>query len=78
MSILQLKIYHFNRLIAAPKETTSLDVLQAKLAVLLEQEKDLAASYDELMNDLQQGKKYMKLYKQMKMYNDSSLVVSSK
>ncbi|MFN3783454.1 MAG: DUF4254 domain-containing protein [Spirosomataceae bacterium] len=78
MSILQLKIYHFNRLIAAPKETTSLDVLQAKLAVLLEQEKDLAASYDEFMNDLQQGKKYMKLYKQMKMYNDFSDVVPSK
>ncbi len=78
MSILQLKIYHFNRLITASKETTSLDVLQAKLAVLFEQEKDLVSSYDELMNDLQQGKKYMKLYKQMKMYNDSSLVVSSK
>ncbi|MFN3588310.1 MAG: DUF4254 domain-containing protein [Spirosomataceae bacterium] len=78
MSILQLKIYHFNELIAAPNVTTPREVLQAKHAILLEQEKDLAISYDELTNDLQKGKKYMKLYKQMKMYNDSSLIAPTK
>ena len=44
-----------------------------KLAVLLEQEKDLTSAIDMLLADMEAGKKYMKVYKQMKMYNDPSL-----
>ena len=78
MSILQLKIYHFEELLAEPAVNVPHSLLEAKLAILVEQEKDLTTSYDELMHDLQMGKKYMKLYKQMKMYNDASLRVSAK
>ena len=46
---------------------------QEKLNVLLEQRKDLSASIDELLEDISSGRKYMKVYKQMKMYNDPSL-----
>ena len=44
-----------------------------KWLVLLEQRKDLSLAIDRLLEDLQTGKKYMKLYKQMKMYNDPAL-----
>jgi len=44
-----------------------------KLGTLLEQRNDLSRALDELIRDIEQGKKYMKVYKQMKMYNDPSL-----
>ncbi len=44
-----------------------------KLSILLEQRKDLSLAIDELLSDIEQGKKYMKVYKQMKMYNDPLL-----
>ena len=43
---------------------------QAKLAVLREQKQDLTGALDTLLTDIAEGRKYMKLYKQMKMYND--------
>ena len=46
---------------------------QQKLAVLLEQKKDLSTAIDQLLTDISEGKKYMKVYKQMKMYNDEEL-----
>lgn len=74
LSILALKIYHMEQ------ETVRTDVNQAhideckqKLNVLLEQRKDLSQSIDELLSDIQSGNKYMKVYKQMKMYNDPNL-----
>ncbi|MFN4086334.1 MAG: DUF4254 domain-containing protein [Spirosomataceae bacterium] len=74
MSILQLKIYHFE------EQTQRLDIseqhlhsVQHKLAILREQENDLAFAFDDLMEDLSCGRKIMKLYKQMKMYNDPNL-----
>jgi hypothetical protein len=45
---------------------------QAKLAVLKEQQADLALAIDQLLEDIQEGRKYMKVYLQMKMYNDPS------
>lgn len=45
----------------------------AKLTVLLAQRTDLSKSIDELLAAIESGKKYMKVYKQMKMYNDPSL-----
>ena len=46
---------------------------QEKLNVLLEQKKDLSTALDQLLMDIRTGRKYMKVYKQMKMYNDPAL-----
>ena len=74
LSILALKIYHMS--LEANRETASKehrDKCQSKLNILLEQHKDLTTSIDMLLNDIEKGKVKMKLYKQMKMYNDESL-----
>lgn len=74
LSILALKIYHMR--IEAERTDASAEHIAAckqKLAVLLEQRTDLSSAIDELLNDIEQGNKYMKVYKQMKMYNDPSL-----
>ena len=58
---------------AAPAATDAPKALcQQKLNVLLEQQKDLSEAIDQLLNDIAAGRKYMKVYKQMKMYNDPS------
>jgi len=74
MSILQLKIYHFTEQTHRPDidEAHRQSVLH-KLAILHHQETDLAVAFDDLMEDLATGQKIMKLYKQMKMYNDPTL-----
>ncbi|WP_027138135.1 DUF4254 domain-containing protein [Gaetbulibacter saemankumensis] len=74
LSILALKIYHMNE--EATREDASeahREVCQAKLNVLLEQRVDLSTAIDTLLADIQNGDKYMKVYKQMKMYNDDEL-----
>ena len=43
---------------------------QAKLDILKEQQIDLSTSIDQLLEDIEAGRKYMKVYRQMKMYND--------
>ncbi len=74
MSILQLKIYHFeDQLKRADISDELRKSVSHKLAVLKVQENDLEVCFDELMEDLLSGKKYMKLYKQMKMYNNPHL-----
>ena len=74
MSILQLKIYHFKeQLERNDADKTHLNSVKHKLMILEIQEQDLEKCYDELMEDLGAGQKYMKLYKQMKMYNDPNL-----
>jgi hypothetical protein len=74
LSILVLKLYHMNREVARPEaEPAHKAACQQKLAILLEQKKDLSAALDQLLQDIKEGKKYMKVYKQMKMYNDPSL-----
>ncbi|TDS11092.1 DUF4254 domain-containing protein [Sphingobacterium paludis] len=74
LSILALKIYHMEqetlRTDAAPSH---IEACQAKLSILLEQRSDLSLSIDELLADIQSGNRFMKVYKQMKMYNDPSL-----
>ena len=74
LSILALKIYHMqeeaDRVSASDEHRLQ---CQQKLAVLLSQRKDLSQSIDELLTAINAGKKYMKVYKQMKMYNDPSL-----
>ena len=46
---------------------------QKKLDVLLEQRVDLSSAIDQLLSDIESGDRYMKVYKQMKMYNDPNL-----
>lgn len=74
LSILELKIFHMqvevNRADATEEHRTSCN---AKLDVLLAQRNDLSTAIDQLLMDIASGKKYMKVYKQMKMYNDESL-----
>lgn len=74
LSILCLKIYHM-RIEAERRTATALHRNESneKLNILLAQQKDLSISIDELIDDIEHGKKYMKTYKQMKMYNDPHL-----
>ena len=74
LSILALKIYHMKQ------ETQRIDVdeshraaCQQKLEVLLTQQVDLSQAIEELIEEIEAGRKYMKTYKQMKMYNDPAL-----
>ena len=74
LSILALKIYHMN--LEATREDASeahREACQKKLDVLLEQRLDLSTAIDDLLFDIANGDKYMKVYKQMKMYNDDEL-----
>lgn len=73
LSILALKIYHMREQAErtdAPAEHR--EKCGAKLQVLLEQQRDLSLAIDQLLDDIQAGRKYMKVYRQMKMYNDPS------
>jgi hypothetical protein len=74
LSILALKIYHMqeeaHRANATEEHRTT---CQRKLDILLIQQKDLGTAIEELLEDINSGKKYMKAYRQMKMYNDPSL-----
>jgi hypothetical protein len=74
LSILALKIYHMheeaNRGEASQEHR---DKCQEKLNILLEQRSDLSTAIDDLLADIESGEKFMKVYKQMKMYNDDEL-----
>ncbi len=74
MSILELKIYHMEEE-ANRKNADSIHINKCteKLNILLEQRKDLQKCFEDLTDDLYSGKKYMKVYRQMKMYNDEKL-----
>ena len=74
LSILALKIYHMK----AETERTDVDAAHRenctkKLEILLLQQQDLSTAIDQLLADIESGDKYMKVYKQMKMYNDPAL-----
>lgn len=74
LSILALKIYHMNE--EATRNEASQDhrdKCQAKLNILLEQRSDLSTAIDDLLTGIENGDKFMKVYKQMKMYNDDDL-----
>ena len=71
LSILALKIYHMREQAERTDATQEhKEKCQAKLNVLLEQQVDLSTAIDQLLADIEAGRKYMKVYKQMKMYND--------
>ena len=72
LSILALKIYHMQAEVQrTDAEQAHIDECQAKLNVLLEQQVDLTSAIDQLLEDIEAGRKYMKVYRQMKMYNDT-------
>ncbi|MDW7693958.1 DUF4254 domain-containing protein [Flammeovirgaceae bacterium SG7u.111] len=74
LSILALKIYHMKEETERPNASAEhKQKCQAKLDVLLEQRVDLSTAIDQLIADIENGNKYMKVYKQMKMYNDEEL-----
>jgi len=71
LSILALKIYHMKEQVERTDATDEHRAnCQAKLSVLLEQQVDLSTAIDQLLEDIEAGRKYMKVYRQMKMYND--------
>ena len=71
LSILALKIWHMREQTQrTDADAAHIAKCQAKLDVLLEQREDLTAAIDQLLDDIAQGRKYMKVYRQMKMYND--------
>ena len=73
LSILALKIYHMQEQVERQDASDEHRAkCQAKLNVLLEQQVDLSTAIDQLLEDIEQGRKYMKVYRQMKMYNDPS------
>lgn len=74
LSILALKIYHMRQEVERTDTSAEHHAQCAnKLNVLLEQQKDLSTAINQLIADIEVGHKYMKVYKQMKMYNDPSL-----
>ena len=71
LSILALKIYHMQEQVDRKDvEAEHREKCEAKLNILLEQQVDLSAAIDQLLADIEQGRIYMKVYRQMKMYND--------
>ena len=74
MSILELTIYHMQEQTERKDaDLTHINQCKTKLDILLEQRKDMLNCLQELLNDLREGNKYMKVYRQMKMYNDKNL-----
>lgn len=74
LSILALKVYHMKE--EADRQDASVthrEQCKKKLDVLLEQQADLSTAIEQLLEDIEAGRKYMKVYKQMKMYNDDEL-----
>lgn len=71
LSILALKIYHMTEQAERTDATADhIEKCKNKLAILLEQQVDLGSAIDQLLEDIKTGRKYMKVYRQMKMYND--------
>ncbi|WP_136468230.1 DUF4254 domain-containing protein [Flagellimonas onchidii] len=74
LSILALKIYHMQEEVDRTDASAAhVEKCSKKLAILLEQREDLSIAIDQLLADIEAGNKYMKVYKQMKMYNDDEL-----
>jgi hypothetical protein len=74
LSILALKVYHMNEEATRTDASEShRNACQTKLNILLDQRVDLSTAIDTLLTDISKGDKYMKVYKQMKMYNDDEL-----
>lgn len=74
LSILALKIYHMEQEVRREDVSQKhIEECGRKLDVLRQQQVDLSGAIDALLDDIAAGRKYMKVYKQMKMYNDPEL-----
>lgn len=74
LSILALKIYHMQEeTLRTDTSAEQLTLCRNKLAVLLQQRTDLSLAIDQLLEDIESGNRYMRVYRQMKMYNDPLL-----
>lgn len=74
LSILALKVYHMHEEAIREDATAAhREACSNKLDILVEQRVDLSTAIDTLLSDIAHGDKYMKVYKQMKMYNDDEL-----
>jgi len=74
LSILALKIYHMQEEVNRNDASAEhIEKCSLKFKVLLEQKQDLSLAIDQLLSAIENGDKYMKVYKQMKMYNDEEL-----
>lgn len=74
LSILALKIYHMQQEVdRKDSDPNHHEQVSKKLDILLAQREDLSTAIEELLEDIEAGNKYMKVYKQMKMYNDPAL-----
>jgi len=74
LSILHLKIYHMQQKVDRKDSSAEhLALCKTKLGILLEQQADLSSAINQLLDDINSGDKKMKVYKQMKMYNDPDL-----
>ena len=74
LSILALKIYHMQlETIRSDASSAHKKACNEKLNILIQQRQDLSSAIDLLIDDISNGNKYMKVYKQMKMYNDDEL-----
>jgi len=74
LSILALKIYHMQEEVNRTNATLEhVESCKTKVNILLEQQNDLSTAIDELLQDIENGDKFMRVYKQMKMYNDDEL-----
>ncbi|MGB5171829.1 MAG: DUF4254 domain-containing protein [Eudoraea sp.] len=74
LSILALKIYHMEEeTLRKNASEEHIAKCEEKLSILKEQQKDLSVAIDELLNNIEAGRVYMKTYRQMKMYNDEEL-----
>lgn len=79
LSILALKIWHMEEQTHRNDASAQhIAMCRGKLDVLLEQKKDLSTAIRQLLDDIAQGRKFMKVYRQMKMYNDPAYVVAAK
>lgn len=74
LAILTLKIYHMQEEVTRSNASSEhQQKCSAKLAILCEQQRDLLLSINELLQDIACGRKVMRVYRQMKMYNDPEL-----
>ena len=74
LSILELKIYHMEEQVnRTDVDDEHIQSCSSKLSIIADQLNDLSQCFDELMSDISNGIKYMKVYRQVKMYNDPKL-----
>jgi Protein of unknown function (DUF4254) len=74
LSVMSLRIYHFDeQLTRTDTDETHRNGVRERLQRCVAQHADLSQSLGELLDDIWAGRKMLKVYRQMKMYNDPTL-----